>query len=330
MIINENIIEILNKYLASINNYNDFFFTTISINKNIKNIEVFYIKGIILINNIFNFSLLYVDSLIDIYNLCEKGYIYFVEFLNQICLTNYLENNSFELTMKDAIIFSYKKTIFTIDSSININISDINNYKLNIINEFIYIINNISIINSKNLYNFINTHNNDKYKDKDIDHKDINDKDINHKDINYKDINGINSINSIINNNINDKLKVNNINEMLNKESQYINKFIKKLFLIFDLQCKKFVINDNLITYLKNINTFLFTINNNYKDNYDIEYYKNIILLIEKYIIKKIFYKNIFNDNLYYKNMIYNIKNNKNINDNDNDNDLFNFNQIHI
>tara|TARA_B100001769_G_scaffold252336_3_gene226635 strand:+ start:37 stop:996 length:960 start_codon:yes stop_codon:yes gene_type:complete len=319
MIINENIIEILNKYLASINNYNDFFFTNISINKNIKNIEIFYIKGIILINNIFNFSLLYVDSLIDIYNLCEKGYIYFVEFLNQICITNYLENNSFELTMKDATIFSYKKTIFTIDSSININNSDINNYKLNIINEFIYIINNISIINSKNLYNFIHTHNNDK----DINHKDINDKD--------KDIN---SINSIINNNINEKLNVNNINninninEMLNKESQYINKFIKKLFLIFDLQSKKFVINDNLIIYLKNISTFLFTINNNYKENYDIEYYKNIILLIEKYFIKKIFYKNIFNDNLYYKNMIYNIKNYKNINDNDND--LFNFNQIHI
>lgn len=296
MIINENIIEILNKYLASINNYNEFFFTNISINKDIQILEIFYIKGIILINNIFNFSLLYLDSLIDIYNLCEKGYIYFVEFLNQICMTNYLENNSFELTIKDAIIFSYKKTIFTIDSTININNSDYNIYKLNIINEFIYIINNISIINSKNLYNFI------------------------HIDNNYKDINNTNTINNI---GITNKLYTNNINDMLNKESQYINKFLKKLFVILDLQSKQFLINDNLVIYLKNINSFLFTINNNYKEDYSIEYNNNIIMLIEKYIIKKIFHKNIFNDNLYYKNMIYNINN-------INDNDLFNFNQIHI
>lgn len=298
MIINENIIETLNKYLASINNYNEFFFTNISINKDIKILEIFYIKGIILINNIFNFSLLYLDSLIDIYNLCEKGYIYFVEFLNQICMTNYLENNSFELTVKDAIIFSYKKTIFTIDSTININNSDYNIYKLNIINEFIYIINNISIIDSKNLYNFI------------------------HIDNNYKDINNTNTINNI---GITNKLYTNNINDMLNKKSQYINKFLKKLFIILDLQSKQFLINDNLVIYLKNINSFLFTINNNYKDDYSIEYNNNIIMLIEKYIIKKIFHKNIFNDNLYYKNMIYNINNN-----NINDNDLFNFNQIHI
>ena len=240
MIINENIIEILNKYLASINNYNEFFFTNISINKDIQILEIFYIKGIILINNIFNFSLLYLDSLIDIYNLCEKGYIYFVEFLNQICMTNYLENNSFELTIKDAIIFSYKKTIFTIDSTISINNSDYNIYKLNIINEFIYIINNISIINSKNLYNFIQIDNN------------------------YKDINNTNTINNISITSVTsvtNKLYTNNINDMLNKESQYINKFLKKLFVILDLQSKQFLINDNLVIYLKNINSFLFTIN---------------------------------------------------------------------
>ena len=119
-------------------------------------------------------------------------------------MTNYLENNSFELTIKDAIIFSYKKTIFTIDSTISINNSDYNIYKLNIINEFIYIINNISIINSKNLYNFIQIDNN------------------------YKDINNTNTINNISITSVTsvtNKLYTNNINDMLNKESQYINKF---------------------------------------------------------------------------------------------------------
>ena len=134
MIISENIIEILTKYLLTINNFNKFFFTNITLYKNNKLLENLYIKGIILINNIFNISLLYLDSLVDIYNLCEKGYIYFIEFINQINITNSSENNSFELTLKDAIIFSYKKTIFNIETTVSTDISEFNNFKHNIIN----------------------------------------------------------------------------------------------------------------------------------------------------------------------------------------------------
>ena len=109
MIISENVIEILTKYLLTVNNYNKFFFKNLSIYKDSNFIKNLYIKGLLLIYNIFNISLLYLDSLSDIYNLCEKGYVYFIEFVNQINISNSFESNSFELTLKDAIIFSYKK-----------------------------------------------------------------------------------------------------------------------------------------------------------------------------------------------------------------------------
>jgi len=141
MIISENIVEILTRYLLTVNNYNRFFFKNISIYKDTNFLKNLHVKGLLLINNIFNISLLYLDSLVDIYNLCEKGYVYFVEFVNQINITNSFESNSFELTLKDAVIFSYKKTIFTFDNTIQTCISNTNKFKLKIINTIISIIN---------------------------------------------------------------------------------------------------------------------------------------------------------------------------------------------
>jgi hypothetical protein len=156
MIISENIVEILTRYLLTVNNYNRFFFKNISIYKDTNFLKNLHVKGLLLINNIFNISLLYLDSLVDIYNLCEKGYVYFVEFVNQINITNSFESNSFELTLKDAVIFSYKKTIFTFDNTIQTSISNTNKFKLKIINTIISIINNSSIIVNSKIYNLYN------------------------------------------------------------------------------------------------------------------------------------------------------------------------------
>jgi|TARA_B110000967_G_scaffold208263_1_gene259876 hypothetical protein len=156
MIISENIVEILSRYLLTVNNYNRFFFKNISIYKDTNFLKNLHVKGLLLINNIFNISLLYLDSLVDIYNLCEKGYVYFVEFVNQINITN-----SFELTLKDAVIFSYKKTIFTFDNTIQTSISNTNKFKLKIINTIISIINNSSIIVNSKIYNLYNNHTNE-------------------------------------------------------------------------------------------------------------------------------------------------------------------------
>jgi hypothetical protein len=161
MRISENIIEILSRYLLTVNNYNRFFFKNISIYKDINFLKNLHIKGLLLINNIFSISLLYLDSLIDIYNLCEKGYVYFIEFVNQIHITNSFESNSFELTLKDAVIFSYKKTIFTFDNIIKTSISTNNKLKLQIINTIISIINDSSIIVNSKIYNLYNIQTNE-------------------------------------------------------------------------------------------------------------------------------------------------------------------------
>ena len=161
MIISKNIVEILSRYLLTVNNYNRFFFKNISIYKDTNFLKNLHVKGLLLINNIFNISLLYLDSLVDIYNLCEKGYVYFVEFVNQINITNSFESNSFELTLKDAVIFSYKKTIFTFDNTIQTSISNTNKFKLKIINTIISIINNSSIIVNSKIYNLYNNHTNE-------------------------------------------------------------------------------------------------------------------------------------------------------------------------
>ena len=161
MIISKNIVEILSRYLLTVNNYNRFFFKNISIYKDTNFLKNLHVKGLLLINNIFNISLLYLDSLVDIYNLCEKGYVYFVEFVNQINITNSFESNSFELTLKDAVIFSYKKTIFTFDNTIQTSISNTNKFNLKIINTIISIINNSSIIVNSKIYNLYNNHTNE-------------------------------------------------------------------------------------------------------------------------------------------------------------------------
>jgi len=100
------------KYNLLIANYAIFFFKNIATDKD-KDIETLFLKGLNIIENIFIIALLYLDNLSDIYNLCEKGYVYFVEFMNQLYLNiNKNEEPAFELTMKDAVMFCYKKTIF--------------------------------------------------------------------------------------------------------------------------------------------------------------------------------------------------------------------------
>ena len=154
-----NINDIINKYNNLLINYNKFFFNNIIIYKNNNLSKNIYIKGINLIENVFNISFLYLDNLGDIYNLCEKSYIYFIEFINQINISNNIENN-IDLTIKDAIIFCYKKTILNFENNlINKNNNNINCIILNKITPYIKIINNLNIIYSIELHNIDNIDN---------------------------------------------------------------------------------------------------------------------------------------------------------------------------
>ena len=71
---------------------------------------------------------------------------YYFEFINQICSNNV--NNFINLTLQDAIIFVYKKTIFNLNTEYK---KRYNNYDDDILFDRIFIINNI--INSLHTYN---------------------------------------------------------------------------------------------------------------------------------------------------------------------------------
>ena len=87
----------------------------------------------------------------EIISISEQAYIYFIEFLIQININSI----NFELTLKDAIMFTYKKTILSYNKDKNsstvksITNSDLDN-NLNILCNTFYIVNNINIIKCLN------------------------------------------------------------------------------------------------------------------------------------------------------------------------------------
>jgi hypothetical protein len=153
---NSDIEILLNKYFLLINNYTIFFLDTI------KNMHThiyinIYIKGIKIIETVFLLSLYYYRSINDIYSNTEKSYVYFIEFINQINFNNNLDVNNetnFDITIKDAIIFAYKKTIFVQESKINENTNIFSNKNLIYLKNRINLINNIYILNYD--FNIIN------------------------------------------------------------------------------------------------------------------------------------------------------------------------------
>ena len=251
MIINENFNDIILNYQAIIHNYTNFFYNNVKIFKNNNYYEKIYTHGLNIIQNIFNISASHFYNISDVNNNCEKGYIYFIEFINQLGINNYNDNN-IELTLKDAILFSYKKTIFYLDKNNEHNENNENNINNNekeifyILNSYIFLVNNINLIINRNIYNFFDNNNLD---------------------------------NNNNNNNIHNELLINNNN---------INKIIKKInnILKFNSTLNKLIyINNginNLISIINDYNTD-FINNNNNNNNTLIDY--NINKNINKNII---------------------------------------------
>ena len=286
MLISESIIEIINKYLLTINNFTKFFFNNITVYKSISYLENLYIKGITLINNIYSTSLLYLDNLVDIYNLCEKGYVYFVEFVNQINLSNSGES-TFDLTLKDAIIFSYKKTIFNFDSKILTDNNDYEKNKLKIINHIIYIINKLNIISNNRFYYLLDYDTTNKYKNEN-DYKDLLKK-------------------------INEKIGISTTEQL---------KIIKKMLTNLELNTLLSENNNEIYSYLITINNVIQLIINNldnikFNNNNSYKYIsniKNIIIFLDKYISKRLYVKNINNEYIIDNEFVEKLLKNESIN----------------
>lgn len=111
-----------------------------------KYLEFIYLKGLFLIKNIYIFlHSINVDTN-EIELLIEKAYVYFIEFIIQININS----SNFELTLRDAVMFTYKKTIssYTIRKTNTLTKEFDNN--LNILCNIFYITNNLNFI--ENLY----------------------------------------------------------------------------------------------------------------------------------------------------------------------------------
>ena len=152
--INENINSIIEKYINIINNYNLFFFNNLLKYKEIEYLEYLHSQGLFILQNIFVLAISYMDNLVEVNSICEKGYIYFIEFINQINISN-MSETYFDLTIKDAIVFCYKKTILTIENKIKLNISCNEKNKINFIKKLCNIIKNYVIISNIYTYKYL-------------------------------------------------------------------------------------------------------------------------------------------------------------------------------
>jgi len=254
--------DFLSKYYILINQYIAFYIENIYENININNDKRYryyiLLKGLDTLSSIMNIIILHTNNIDLAFYYCNKAYYYYIEFISQIDT----DNNHLELTVKDAIIFVYKKTIFEIKEPLSsLNNSNVNKENL------------IKLTTIERMINVVNTY---------------------FKIFKFTDI-----INLNINNNISDTINSNindNINNNINK-TEYFNNHVSidKNFLKMISKIDKLYINEeqfnNIVTNLDNIlNQVLKTYNRlNIIDSTVYEYDINLNLLMQ--LIDKIITK---------------------------------------
>ena len=119
--------EFISKYYILISQYVNFYVENIYENININNDKRYryyiLLKGLEVLSSIMNIIILHTNNIDIAFYYSNKAYYYYIEFISQIDT----DNNHLELSIKDAIIFVYKKTIFEIKEPI----STINNSNIN-------------------------------------------------------------------------------------------------------------------------------------------------------------------------------------------------------
>ena len=138
--------ELYNDFINSLKTYTSMFYKNMLFRyiANPNYLEFIYLKGLFLLKNIYILLHFNTVNRNEITAILEKAYIYFIEFVIQININS----ANFELTLKDAVMFTYKKTIFSYkQTSTNKNIIDqgIDN-NLNSICNIFYIVNNVNFI----------------------------------------------------------------------------------------------------------------------------------------------------------------------------------------
>jgi hypothetical protein len=109
-------------------------------------LEFIYLKGLFLLRNSFLMLVVNGSTNTTITTLLEKAHIYFIEFLIQININC----ASFDLKLRDAVMFTYKKTILSYKQTNNnnnntITLKEVDN-NTNILCNIFYIVNNINFV----------------------------------------------------------------------------------------------------------------------------------------------------------------------------------------
>jgi hypothetical protein len=121
-------------------------------------LEMLYVKGLFLLKNIFILLFFYCENINEVLLTSEKAYIYYIEFLIQINLNAM----NLELTFRDAVLFTYKKTLLSYKKQNNTNtikekINKDLDTNLNILCNIFYLIDNRNFIEyDESLDNSIN------------------------------------------------------------------------------------------------------------------------------------------------------------------------------
>jgi len=134
--------EIIEKYILLLSEFLNFILEKTKI-KNTDYFKFIITRGYETITNVFNIILYFTKNLDLTFYHCQKGYYYYIEFIEQI---SYEQHIFLQLNSKDATTYVYKKTIFELNNNIKENTQScpksIRN-KLDLINEYIKIFKNI-------------------------------------------------------------------------------------------------------------------------------------------------------------------------------------------
>ena len=129
------------KYVEVLNNYLILSIENIQI-QNEEYKKYIIKKGLETIEHIFSFILYYtLNPGLTLYY-CEQGFIYYIEFIGQMIISG---DNTLSLSIKDSILFVYKKTIFDVSKEYreNYDLNDTDNKKIKTIKHLSSVYKNI-------------------------------------------------------------------------------------------------------------------------------------------------------------------------------------------
>ena len=141
-------IESCDEFFKLLKNYTNVFYKNLLIRylSNPNYLDMLYVKGLFLLKNIYILLFFYCENINEVLLVVEKAYIYYIEFLIQININSM----NLELTFRDAVLFTYKRTLLSYKKQNSNNIrekitKELDTY-LNILCNVFYLVDNRNFI----------------------------------------------------------------------------------------------------------------------------------------------------------------------------------------